>query len=77
LPLVRPLEAAMRRALSFKRNAGRRVGTYNLAKCREVTDRSDGILAAHLGVADVWDEVELLYRQTVKTEWKKATDEHG
>jgi hypothetical protein len=68
-PLARELERAMQRVVVFKRNAGRRVGSYNLARCRHVTDRSDRIFAKCLGLADVWNDVELHYRQIVKTEF--------
>jgi hypothetical protein len=68
-PLARRLEQAMQRAMAFKRNAGKRVGTYNLARCRHVTDRSDAIFGKVLGLAAVWPDVELLYAQTVRTDF--------
>jgi len=67
LPIVEKLEAAMDVNLSFKQNAGKRVGNYNLARCRAVTDRSDRIFAAQLGLEEAWPEIELLYDQIVKT----------
>jgi hypothetical protein len=66
-PIVERLEGAMIENLSFKMNAGRRVGNYNLAKCRKVTDESDRVFARLLGMEDGWDEIELLYSQIVKT----------
>jgi hypothetical protein len=69
LPLAGRLERTMRGAVSFKRNAGKRVGNYNLARCRHVTDCSDALFARHLGLEDVLPEVELLYRQVVRTEF--------
>ncbi len=57
----------MLRATAFKRNAGKRVGTYNLARCRHFTDQSDRLFAQVLGLSDVWDDLELLLAQTVKT----------
>ena len=51
----------MKEAVSFKVNAGKRVGNYNLARCRQVTDRSDRILARVFGFDDVWEDIELLY----------------
>ena len=69
LALVPQLEEAMRSAVQFKLNAGRRVGNYNLARCRDVTDRSDSIFAEALGFADVWDDIELYYVQTMKTDF--------
>ena len=61
--------------MQFKLNAGRRVGNYNLAKCRDITDRSDRILAGALGYGDVWEDIELYYAQTVKTEFSDDEDE--
>jgi hypothetical protein len=69
LKLVDELEVLMRRNLSFKLNAGRRVGNYNLAKCREVTDRTDSIFTAHLGFETAWPDIELMYEQMVKTDF--------
>ena len=69
LPLADGIEAAMEAATSFKRNAGKQVGNYNLARCREATDLSDCIFAEEFGFSDVWHEVELLYAQTVKTDF--------
>src|SRR5262249_5917808 len=66
--LARCLKREMSRATSFKRNAGKRDGTYNPARCRHITDRSDRFFARLLGRKEVWTEVELLYVQIVKTE---------
>jgi hypothetical protein len=68
-PLARRLESALASAASFKRNAGKRVGTYNLARCRHVTDESDRIFAEVFGLSSVWDDVELLLGQVVKTQF--------
>ena len=59
----------MQQALCFKHNAGKRVGSYNLARCRHVTDQSDRLLAPLMGLESVWEEIQLLYSQTVKTEF--------
>jgi len=69
LPIAPELAAAMQEAVSFKLNAGRRVGNYNLARCRHVTDRSDAIFAEHFGFADVWDDIELLCCQVIRTDF--------
>jgi hypothetical protein len=68
------LEHAMERAVSFKRNAGKRVGTYNLARCRKVTDQSDQLFARLLGSEDVWEDVESLCSQVVKTDFTTIED---
>jgi hypothetical protein len=69
LALVAPLERSMKDALQFKLNAGRRVGNYNLGKCRHITDRSDAILAEAFGLLESWEDVELYYTQTVRTDF--------
>ena len=68
------LEQAMEAAVQFKLNAGRRVGNFNLAKCRSVTDQGDLILAEALGFADVWEDIELYYAQTMKTDFSDDED---
>ncbi len=75
LARVSELEQAMEAAVQFKLNAGRRVGNYNLAKCRNVTDQSDLILAEALGFADVWEDIELYYAQTMKTDFSDDDEE--
>ncbi len=69
LAIAPKLEEAMEAAVQYKLNAGRKVGNYNLAKCRDVTDQSDHILAEALGFADVWEDIELYYAQTMKTDF--------
>jgi hypothetical protein len=75
LALAPKLEQAMEAAVQFKLNAGRRVGNYNLAKCRHVTDLSDLILADALGFGEVWEDVELYYAQTMKTDFSDDDEE--
>jgi hypothetical protein len=75
LARVPELERAMKAAIQFKLNAGRRVGNYNLAKCRDVTDQSDLIFAEALGFADVWEDIELYYAQTMKTDFSDVEEE--
>lgn len=71
-PLAEELEEAMLANTSFKLNAGKRVGNYNLAKCRGVTDKSDFIFAEHLGICQVLPDVESLYHHIVKTNFVSA-----
>lgn len=63
------LEDAMEKALQFKLNAGRKVGTYNLARCRHVTDQTDLVFARALDIMEAWEDIELYYIQTVKTDF--------
>jgi hypothetical protein len=74
LRLAEELEELMVRNTSFKLNAGRRVGNYNLAKCREVTDKSDLIFAEHMGFQNAWPDVELMYEQIVKTDFSDHSE---
>ncbi len=75
LAIAPDLEQAMEAAVQFKLNAGRRVGNYNLAKCRGVTDQSDLIFAEAFGFADVWEDIELYYAQTMKTDFSDDDEE--
>ena len=70
LPIVSELEVAMLSNVQFKLNAGKRVGNYNLARCREITDRSDKIIAAEIGFDKIWDDIDLCYYQTVRTDFE-------
>ena len=69
LALLPDVKAAMTGAVQYKANAGRRVGTYNLAKCRHVTDRSDAMFASALGFDEVMEDIELYYAQAIRTDF--------
>ncbi len=69
LEAVPVMKAAVEEAVQFKLNAGKLIGSYNLAKCRQITDRTDHLLAEAFGFTHVWDDIELLYVQTVKTDF--------
>ena len=69
LALLPAVEAAMANSIQYKPNAGLRVGTYNLAKCRHVTDRSDALFAVALGFNEVMEDIELYYAQAIKTDF--------
>lgn len=71
LALTSRLEKLMIENTSFKLNAGKKVGNYNLAKCRSVTDISDKIFAQHLGLGESWQDVELMYAQLVRTNFSE------
>ena len=75
LAIAPKLELAMEAATQFKLNAGRRVGNYNLAKCRHVTDESDKLFADALGLLDAWEDIELYCVQVVKTDFSSDDDE--
>ena len=71
------LEAAMQENLVFKLNAGKRIGNYNLAKCRDTSDKSDAIWKDALCLQDVWDDVDLAYVQLVKTDFDHSETDDG
>ena len=63
------LESAMGEAIQFKQNAGKRIGNYNLGKCREITDVSDRLFCEAIGIDDAWEDIELYYAQLVRTDF--------
>lgn len=75
LKVAEKLETAMEDAVQFKLNAGRKVGNYNLAKCRDVTDKSDAVWAQFLGLEPAWEDVDLYYAQTMKTDFGENNQE--
>ena len=46
------------------------MGTYNTGRCRDLTDRTDALLARALGLTEAWEDVELLHDQTVRTDYE-------
>ncbi|MCL2075616.1 MAG: Eco57I restriction-modification methylase domain-containing protein [Betaproteobacteria bacterium] len=75
--LTPALKTAVEKAVQYKLNAGKRVGNYNLSKCRHITDQADHIYAQAFGMTHVWDDIELLYRQTVKTDFEDNGDDEA
>jgi hypothetical protein len=71
------LEAAMQTNLVFKLNAGKRIGNYNLAKCRDTSDKSDLVWRDALCLQHVWSEVDLAYAQLVKTNFGESESDEG
>ncbi len=67
----------MQANLVFKLNAGKKIGNYNLAKCRDISDKSDLIWKDALSLQDVWDEVDLAYAQFVKTDFDQCQTDNG
>lgn len=60
--------------IQFESNAGKCVDTYNLAKCRDVTEFSDKTFCRSLGLSDIWEEFELYIAQTANTESTRTND---
>ena len=74
LDLTSELERAMHENTQFKLNAGKRVGNYNLAMCRRITDRSDAIFLDALDIVDAWEDVELYCAQAVRTDFSSGEE---
>ena len=72
--LFAKLEEAMLRNTQFKLNAGKKVGNYNLAKCREITDQSDAIFVQALGFTEAWQGIELYYAQAIRTSFDSGSE---
>lgn len=71
------LETAMHENLVFKLNAGKRIGNYNLARCRSVSQESDVFWIDALGLQDVQEEIELAYVKLVKTDFGEIELQDG
>ena len=66
----------MQESVSFKLNAGKQVGNFNLATLRPLTDQTDQQICERLGWGpSLWQEIELVYAHTVKTQLDDVTDD--
>ena len=70
LSLVPELEKAMDNNVVFKKNAGKNIGNYNLAKCRHITDKADKVWLEALSLSDLWDDIELEHAMVVRTSFE-------
>ena len=75
IDLLPELEGAMNDNVVFKKNAGKNIGNYNLARCRHVTDKSDRIWLEALGLGDLWEEIEREHALVVRTSFNDAGEE--
>ena len=74
IALLPDLESAMNENVVFKLNAGKNIGNYNLARCRQVTDKSDKVWLDALGLGDLWEEIELEHTLLVRTSFDDEGD---
>ena len=65
--LMPELEQVMVDNLVFKLNAGKKIGNYNLARCRHVTDKIDKVWLEALGLSELWEDIELEHALVVRT----------
>lgn len=63
------LSAVMEENTIFNKMAGKQIGNYNLAMCRDITDRADQALLDAIDHPDLWDDIELEYSLVVRTEF--------
>ena len=75
LGLADRLEDLMHANISYKVNAGKKVGNYNLALCRSVTDKIDAIFLETLRMSTVGEDIELMYAQIVKTDFSSELED--
>jgi hypothetical protein len=73
--VARELKEAMESATTFKLNAGKKVGNYNLAMCRSTTDKSDRLILSAIGAPLMMEELNLLYSQVVRTKFPTNEDD--
>ena len=74
LRLLPVLEEAMSENLVFKLNAGKNIGNYNLARCRNVTDQADQMWLEAVGLGELWEEFELEHSLVVRTSFDDQED---
>ncbi len=70
--LSKKLDNKMQKSISFKVNAGKKVGNFNLSMCRDITDKSDKIFLKYLCQDDkenIWEKLQLFYTQMVRTNY--------
>lgn len=65
----------MKDSIVFMTMHGKRLGNFNATLYRSITEKSDQIFANELGLAPVWDEIELLHSQIVRTAAEEDADE--
>jgi hypothetical protein len=67
LKLAEQLNATMTETVNWKKNAGLRVGSWNMTSSTKVLEKIDGIWAEILGTTDLMAELQYQFYSTVKT----------
>lgn len=67
LALLPEMESEMQDNLVSKRNAGKNIGNYHLAKFRQVTYIADKIWLQAAGLGNLWEDIELEHSLIVRT----------
>ncbi|WP_064037653.1 Eco57I restriction-modification methylase domain-containing protein [Methylomonas methanica] len=73
--LAAKLSIQMKDSVVYMTMHGKRLGNFNATLCRAITEESDQIFAKELGLIHVWDEIELLHSQIVRTSADTDADE--
>ena len=73
--LIHPMKEALDNSITYMTMHGKSLGNFNLTKCRHITDKSDDIFARAFGFNKVWDDVELLFSQMVRSENSSEGDD--
>lgn len=55
--LGRAIQAEVRQHVAFKKNGGKRIGTFDLRRCRHLTDRADEVVARALRAQELLADV--------------------
>lgn len=58
------IQSAVRGHVAFKRNGGKRIGTFDLRACRSLTHRADELLARALGAEELLSDVRSALSRT-------------
>lgn len=56
----------MSRHIIYTNYAGKRMGNYDIKNVRYITDEVDRLILREVGMADVWDDLELAYARFMK-----------
>lgn len=62
--LGREIWAEVRGHIAFKKNGGKRIGTFDLRRCRPLTDRADDLVARALGAEELLADVRAQLART-------------
>ena len=70
------IQKEMARHLTYKWNAGKRIGNYNMRQCRHLTDKVDELIVGELGLGrDFLADVRAFCAATVRTELDASAED--
>ena len=68
-PLGKRIHARAAKHVAYKKNSGKRIGTFDLRACLDLTTRADDVVAAALGAEDLLADVRAFLARTHGTAW--------